>query len=153
MHDEHHASGGDDKMEYTDWHMNLVLLAMGVLTVTVLVSFWIGYGFMRSLQERPATSDFESSPFRGEHEEWTGDTRLQSAPWDALVVHQAEHGREATSFGVVTFDESGEKALVFQIPVDIALDIVAEAGRIPTIRPLGLDVAPAAAEAEQGEAH
>ena len=84
---------------------------------------------MKWANAQDAATDFEASPLAGEYQNWTADVRLQDDPGAALARVRAEQEHIVNSGGILS-----EEPLVYRIPVDAALEIVAEHG-FPDFKP------------------
>ena len=124
MHDLNGVSDAD-KYEHTDWQLKLVLVTGVVLTGVTLLAFAAGYVIMQGFGARPAMTEFRPSPMADEDGKWTTEMRLQDAPWDAFDEFQEEQTHTHTSYGIVS-----EEPEIYRIPVEVAMEIVAEKGLV-----------------------
>lgn len=119
------APSADDKYEHSDWHLKLVLVTGVGMVIVTLLAFALGYVILKGFDARPAMTDFVPSPMAEEHSEWTEDLRLQEFPWDAYDVLKEKQSHDVDSYGIVS--ESPE---IYQIPIEVAMEIVAEDGLV-----------------------
>ena len=127
MHDD--TSPNAKKYEHRDAHLKLILVSGVALFLSTLVFFLIGYLIMNGFDARGAATEFVASPLADEEAVFTTDVRLQADPrliFDALKVEQEA---QASKWATVS-----EEPLVYQIPIETAMDIIAKNG-FPDVRP------------------
>ena len=71
-------------------------------------------------------SDYEKSQLAGDNNDWVDETRLQPQPHLELADHEKEQRKSVGAWDKVSAEEGGPK--IYQIPVDVAIDLVAENG-------------------------
>jgi hypothetical protein len=123
-----HVPNPDDGYEVTDVNVKYILVAGIAMVVFTLISFAVSlvYGKVLNSDTHGNLSKYEPSELAGEHNEWTSGVRLQPNPAAELAEHNAEQHLATSTFGTVS--ESPE---IYHIPIDKALEHVAEHG-LPT---------------------
>lgn len=121
MHDAH---APDEKgYELSDVQTKIILW-FGIGTVVLSAfGFFASVFIVKYLNARDPLTEYEMSPMATEHQDWVTDFRLQPDPPGALDRHDAEQAHRSASFGVVDQDLE-----IYHIPVETAMDIVAERG-------------------------
>ena len=125
----HNGDSLSQKYEVTDAHVKGILIVGLVLTITAASSFLLGVVIMKWAHAQDAATNFEASPLAGEFQNWTADVRLQDDPRAELDRFRSEQEHVVNSGGILS-----EEPLVYRIPVDAALEIVAEHG-FPDFKP------------------
>jgi hypothetical protein len=126
MHNEsNHVANPDDGYEISDVKVKVVLIAGVAMVIFTLISFAVSfmYGKVLTADSRAAVSNYTPSALAEEHNEWNSDVRLQANPAAALKDHNAEQHLRSIGFGAVS-----ESPAIYHIPLDEALDLVAEQG-------------------------
>lgn len=119
----HNGDSAGQKYEVTDAHVKGILIVGLVLTIVAAASFVLGVVIMKWADAQEPATQFVASPLAGEHQEWTTDARLQDDPKAEMDQLRAEQEVAVRATGVLS-----EEPLVYRIPVDDALKIVAEHG-------------------------
>lgn len=122
MHNKEHHDGENPGYETQDFKGKLVFWSLALLGVIVVLCTFFVYGFFVVLENRSYTATTQPSPFASQRE-LPPYPRLQASPPVDLQKYMAEMRVELNKYGWV--DKS---AGIAQIPVDVALDIVAERG-------------------------
>ena len=124
MHDE--QTSKEEGYELSDVQIKYILISgVGVVLMT-FTAFVVSVFFIKYLDARGATTDFVESPLAADAQEWDIDVRLQADPPAAQRAHESDQRYRATTFGTVS-----QEPEIYHIPLEIALDIVAENG-LPT---------------------
>ena len=120
-----HVPNPDDGYEITDVKAKVILIGGLAMVAFTLLSFAVSYMFGKVLNadSHADISDYAPSALAGEHNEWNSDVRLQTNPAAELSDHLSGQHTASTTFGTVS--ESPE---IYRIPLDRALDHVAEHG-------------------------
>lgn len=114
---------GQEKYEVTDAHVKGILVTGVVLMLTAAAAFVIGYWLLGWSGERPAATDFRPSPLGEEAGQWEFNTRLQDDPAAVLTELKARQTALLHSGGVIS-----ELPEILHIPIEVAIDLVAENG-------------------------
>ena len=125
MHDADQSSQ-ELGYELSDIQIRLILWSGVSLVILTLVAFVISVFFIKYLAESGSYSDYKASPLAGENQEWDLDVRLQPNPPAALLEHREGQDYASTTYGTVS-----EEPRIYRIPIETAMDIVAEHG-LPT---------------------
>lgn len=143
------TSPGSENYEQRDAHLKLILATGVVLVLITLICYGIGYMIIRTqFEPRNAATEFQASPIEQERKEiWKPGVRLQADPPSELQLVQSEFNSAITKW------DNSEAPVFYRIPVDVAMDLVAEHG-LPTINalPPADEVPPADAAAPSAEA-
>lgn len=121
MHND--APSGQEKYELSDAHVKGILITGVVLSVTVAAAFVIGYWLMDWSAGRPAWTDFRPSPLGEQAGQWEFDTRLQVDPASVFTDLKAHQTALLNTGGVVS-----DLPEILHIPIEVAIDLVAENG-------------------------
>jgi hypothetical protein len=118
----------DTGYELSDVNVKTILAAGVVMVIATVISFVFSFVVAKSLSQGKweNLSDYEKSVLADEHNEWIDNTRLQSLPGSELAVHNTEQLINTGSYGTVSGGENQPK--IYLIPVDVAIDLVAENG-------------------------
>ena len=121
---------GEDKRprqyEVTDANaMGIAIVGVG-LSIMALVAFVIGVFLLTWYNVREPATQFRASGLALQHEPWNTELRLQSDPGEILRGFKKEQADKANGWSVLS-----ESPPVFQIPIEIAIDIVVENGALP----------------------
>lgn len=147
MHDEHHDKPvGDTNYEPTDAHVTPLLVVGAILVVGTALTFLVGYLLLKYSTQRPAASNFVTSPLDVEREPWdTAGVRLQVDPVLSFQEYVHEELPAVTEFGVIS-----DQPEIYHFPVEVAIDYVAENG-LPEFKPFGDGSLEGTIEAAQDE--
>ena len=120
-----HQANPDDGFELSDVQVKVILGSGLAMVILAAVSFGVSFMYIKMLvaDQRPTISEYEPSVFEGEHNAWDSDVRLQVSPPASLQEHLAEQAAVSGSFGILS-----ESPIIYRVPVNKALDHVAEHG-------------------------
>lgn len=119
-------SSQDLGYELSDIQIKLILWSGVSLVILTLVSFVVSVFFIKYLAASGSYSEYKASPLAGENQVWDLDVRLQPNPPAALSEHREGQDYASTTYGTVS-----EEPRIYRIPIETAMDIVAENG-LPT---------------------
>lgn len=120
-----HVANPDDGFELTDVQIKIILWAGVAMIVLTGLAFFVSFLYAKMLiaEQRAPLTQYEASNFVQEHNEWASDVRLQPSPPASLEAHNAEQRAVSNDWGIVS-----ESPVIYQIPVNVALDHIAEHG-------------------------
>ncbi len=121
----------DDGFEVTDANVKLIVIAAVIATILTLLSFGIAFMYTKFLvsDSRAYSPEGSYTGVKPGATDWTASTRLQGTPELDLKEHRDHATALSHSIGAVD-----EAAGIYHIPVDEALNLVAEAGVLPTFK-------------------
>ncbi len=122
MHDENKHEGAEPGYETRDVPPSLVFWSLTVLGVFTVIATILVLGMFMLLRERTDMVSPQPSPFADERV-LPPAPRLQALPPLDLAKYNAEMNEKLNSYGWVN-----KAAGTAHIPVDVALDIIAERG-------------------------
>jgi hypothetical protein len=114
--------------ELSDVNVKTLLAAGVAMVIATTVSFIFCFVVAKSLSQGKweNMSDFEKSQLAGEHNDWVEGTRLQPQPELELIDHKKEQHKSVNSWD--KFGDGKNEPEIHQIPIDEAIDLVAEKG-------------------------
>ncbi len=125
-----HDTGGDATYELTDVKAKMAVIGGIACCVLCAFSFLVGYFVMKYFTSgRDDMSEFVVSPLAGESQ-WETDIRLQVNLPEDYAEHKRVQERSLTEYDVIS-----ESPDIFQVPIEVAIEWVAEEG-LPTIESL-----------------
>ena len=119
-------SSKDLGYELSDIQIKVLLLSGVGLVVLTFAAFIVSVFFIKYLAASGSYSEYKASPLAGENQEWDLDVRLQPDPPADLAEHREGQAYRSTTYGTVS-----EEPEIYRIPIETAMDIVAENG-LPT---------------------
>lgn len=124
----HHEPNPDDGYELQDVSVKVILASGVFMVVFTLGCYFVSFMFAKMLTAdgRAPLSNYEAPPMATEHNDWTTDVRLQPTPAMDLEIHNAAQQDISNAF-----EPLSESPNIHRIPVNSALDYVAENG-LPT---------------------
>ena len=122
MPDADHSSK-DLGYELSDVQIRVILWSGVGLVIMTFVAFVISVFFIKYLAASGPMTDYEASPLAGPNQEWDLDVRLQPNPPAKLQEHIGNQRYVTDSYGTVS-----EEPKIYRIPIETAMDIVAENG-------------------------
>ncbi len=125
MHDADRTSE-DLGYELSDVQIKIILWSGVGLVIMTFTAFVVSVFFIKYLAASGPMSDYEPSPLAGANQEWDLDVRLQVRPPATLRKFREDQAYTSTSYGTVS-----EEPEIYRIPIETAMDIVAEHG-LPT---------------------
>ena len=126
MHEpDDHAPSGNQGYEPTDIQLRIIAYSGVAVVLMTLIAYIFSTFVVRFVNAQPPISEFEPTPMaiEGRSQPFASGVRLQVAAPEAMQGFRAEQYEAATTFGVVS-----DEPEIFRIPVDTAMDIVAERG-------------------------
>ena len=127
-----HVAIPEDGYEKTDVKAKIIVISTAISVVLTLVSIFIAFLqtiFLISSDARDYTPKGTYQGVAAQDSDWTNPAYLQAAPAMDLKNHKHDSAAKSASFGKLN-----ESAEVYHIPVDDALNLVADAGVLPTIK-------------------
>jgi len=125
MHDADQSSK-DLGYELNDIQIKVILWSGVGLVIMTFVAFVISVFFIKYLAAAGSMTDYKPSPLAGANQEWNLDVRLQPNPPAHLRGHMGSQQAVSDTYGIVS-----EEPKIYRIPIEKAMDIVAENG-LPT---------------------
>lgn len=126
-----HVANPDDGYEKTDVKAKLIVIGSVVSLILTLISFGIAFMFTKFLisDARDYTPEGSYRPVSSMESDWTNPTRLQMTPELDLEEYETKSAAKSASFGS---NEGAEG--VYHIPVDEAIQLVADNGELPDLK-------------------
>lgn len=115
------------RYEHSDVHAKPLVIVAAILAVGTLVSAAIGYWMMRTMF---APGDAVAHVRADERVRWNTPVRVQASPPMEFLRYRDQQATITTSYATISTEPE-----VFSIPVEAALEIVAENG-LPAFRAL-----------------
>lgn len=111
--------------ELTDLQIKALVWAGVALVVMTFIAYVVSTFVVHYSNAQPPISEFNAPPIAVEArtQPFAAGVRLQVAPHDALVDLRQRQTEQATTYGVVSAEPE-----IYRIPVEKAMDIVAERG-------------------------
>jgi hypothetical protein len=134
-HQDSHATNGKLGYETREVNIKLILLSTVAMVILVLVTCFITVGIFDFLNSHSETVAKVTSVPRPK--EIPPEPRVLEHPWEQLPVLHETEDRVLNSYGWMD-----QKTGVVRIPVDRAIDILAERG-LPSAPPVGAPGSPA----------
>ena len=128
---------GEDKQpkqyEVTDANaMGIAIVGVG-LSAMALGAFIFGFFVLNWYGGRDPATSYRASDLTLQHDPWTADLHLQDAPGVVLDEFIRDEAAKIEGWDVVSEDPK-----IYRIPIETAMDIVAEQGHLPDFKKLGL---------------
>lgn len=127
MHDHGQGHGAPKQVGYevSDVQIKIILIAGLAVVIMTAVAYVVGTFTTKYFRAQPAIGSYRPTPVvLEEHgQPWNLRTRLQVDPPRAWVEFNSEQKQAADTFGVMS-----EKPEIYKIPVETAMQIVAEKG-------------------------
>lgn len=134
MHDEHHNHGPG--VEETDFNIGIVTVFIAVIAVTAVFSFFlvlIGMNALRLHRPPIAQSDHPlAQQAMAIEPEGPG---VQQQPAVDLQTLRAEEQKKTETYGWIAADEENPEQGIAHVPVDRAIEMIAENG-FPEFEPV-----------------
>ena len=126
-----HVAIPEDGYEKTDVKAKLIVLATIASVIATLFSIFIAFLFTIFLvsDAREYTPEGSYQGVANQASDWTDPSHLQATPETDLDTYKAHSSAKSASFG-----KSSDSAEVYHIPVDEALNLVAEEGALPDLK-------------------
>jgi len=125
MHEPNHGASGNQGYEPTDIQLKVVAWFGVAVVILTFAGYIVGTFVTRYVNAQPPISDVTLAPIATEslNEPFAPGVRLQVDSPSAKAAFRAEQDHVATTFGVVS-----DQPEIYRIPVNTAMDIVAERG-------------------------
>lgn len=126
MHKEHHHDPQlslDAGVEVSDMNVGIIYKFGIVLAITIISSVLIIIGMIRALNHRAPMNAAEASPLNQQLRTAPAGPQLQTDPVGDNRKILEDAARHLTEYGIVDENPQNTKA---NIPVDIAMDLIAE---------------------------
>lgn len=124
-HDHGHGASANQGYEPSDIQLRIVVWSGVAVVVMTFVAYIVSTFVVRYVNAQPAISDYQPTPMAIEQRSlpFAEGVRLQVDVASALRDVRTEQHEAATTYGVVS-----DQPEIFRIPVETAMDIVAERG-------------------------
>lgn len=126
----HNTPSDEGRFEKSDMHLKLVLVTGVLVAILAVGTFALCYAMIIGFHQRPPATKFVKSPLAGEHQDWVTDVRLQHNMRRDLQALRSAQQHALETYGVVSEDPK-----IYRIPIETALDIVAQRG-FPKFQPM-----------------
>jgi hypothetical protein len=117
-----HSPNGSSGHESRDTGVTLIALSAAGLAVVVLIVFLLMWGTFNLLKTDEQKSDVSLSPL-APATQVPPQPRIEEHPWEQLQQLRARENRELSTYGW-----QDQKAGIVRIPIDRALDMIAQKG-------------------------